>query len=43
MKALSIHQPWAELILQGRKSIELRISSRPSTRCSPLWASGTWC
>lgn len=24
MKALSIHQPWAELILQGRKSIELR-------------------
>ena len=24
MKALSIRQPWAELILQGRKSIELR-------------------
>ena len=24
MKALSIRQPWAELILQGRKTIELR-------------------
>ncbi len=24
MKALSLKQPWAELILQGRKSIELR-------------------
>ena len=24
MKALSIKQPWAELILQGRKKIELR-------------------
>ena len=24
MKALSIRQPWADLILQGRKTIELR-------------------
>ena len=24
MKALNIHQPWAELIIQGRKTIELR-------------------
>lgn len=31
MKALSIHQPWAELILQGRKTIELR-TWRTNTR-----------
>jgi hypothetical protein len=24
MKAITIHQPWAELIMQGRKQIELR-------------------
>lgn len=24
MKAISVHQPWAELIRQGRKTIELR-------------------
>jgi hypothetical protein len=24
MKALNVHQPWAELIIQGRKTIELR-------------------
>ena len=24
MKALSIRQPWAELIMQGRKTLELR-------------------
>jgi hypothetical protein len=29
MKALSIRQPWAELILQGRKTIELRTWSTP--------------
>ena len=35
MKALSIRQPWAELILQGRKTIEVR--SWDTDHRGPLW------
>lgn len=40
-KALSVKQPWAELILSGRKTIELRRWSAPYR--GPLWlhAGGT--
>ena len=34
MKALSVHQPWAELIRQGRKTIELR--RRPTHYRGPI-------
>jgi hypothetical protein len=33
--ALSVRQPWAELILLGRKTIECR--SRPTTIRGPVW------
>lgn len=34
-KALSVKQPWAELILSGRKTVELRRWSAPYR--GPLW------
>ena len=35
MRALSIRQPWAELVLQGRKTIECR--SRPTHIRERVW------
>jgi len=41
MKALSIRQPWAELILQGRKTIELRTWQTHYRGCLAIHASQT--
>lgn len=50
MRAISIRQPWAELVLQGKKRIEYR--SRPTrirgrvyvyaSLASTAWATGDW-
>jgi len=41
MKALSIRQPWAELIIQGRKTIELRTWQTHYRGCLAIHASQT--
>lgn len=42
MKALSIRQPWAELIAQGRKTLELRSWDTPHRGPLLICASNVW-